>query len=118
MIFFSLNQTNCFFVFIFFGLLLGFIFYFFNLLFIKKFKKIYLKSIILCIFYSFYAIFFVFLKNFFNFGIFSFSILIAFLFGIFISKMFTQFLVEKIFIKCYNMFKNKHKDNYDKEFKN
>lgn len=117
MIFSSLNQVNCFLVFLFFGFIFGFILNLSNEIFFKKIKKNYIKTIFLTIFYGIFAIFFVFLKNFFNFGIFSFAILIAYLLGFLLSKKMIKILVEFFFLKCYNLLNKKNEDDHDKQLK-
>lgn len=102
MIFYSLNQLNCFLIFTFFGILFGIIYFILKTIYLNKIKKNYKKTIFLSIFYSIFSIFFVFLKNFYNFGIFSISLLFAFLIGYFLSKITIGNLVEFFQKKWYN----------------
>ena len=106
MIFSTLNQINIFIIFLFFGFLIGFIFNIFSTLFLQKYQKNYQKNIFFCIFSAFFVLFFTFLKNIFNFGIFSPALLFgygaSFLYSIKLLKNLVVFLQNKwytIFIK-------------------
>ena len=86
MIFFTLNQFNCFLIFIFFGIILNLIYNLFSILFLKNFQKK-LKIIIFdTIFYSFFNIFLIFLINFLNFGKPSFTLLTSSYLGFYLTK--------------------------------
>lgn len=121
MIFSTLNQVNVFLVFLFFGVVFGFLFHFVKLLYrssdkvnplnknktnkkiSKKFKKyieklliflkIFKKTIINTIFYLIFGIIFAFLINFFNFGNFSTVLLFTSILGFMWSYKSTKNLV-------------------------
>ena len=76
MIFQTQNHLNSFLIFVFSGIIFGFIFLICNLIFLLKFKKNIQKNIIISTFYLMFFIFFTFLINFFNFG--NFSLLLLF----------------------------------------
>ena len=99
MIFSTLNQFNCFLLFLFFGVLFGFLYQAFSVLFLKKYQKIFQKIIFEGIFYTFFAIFYVFFINFYNFGEFSLSLILAMILGylwiIMLSKKLVAFLQNK-----------------------
>ena len=103
MIFITLNQLNCFLIFIFLGCIFGFIFNLFNILFLKKYQKNFLKIIFDGIFYTFFAIFYVIFLNLFNFGQFNIVLILAIILGfIWVNKMLKN-LVAKIELKWYNV---------------
>ena len=82
MIFGTLNQLNCFILFLFCGIILGIIYSFFSILFLKKYQKIFQKIIFEGIFCTFFAIFYVFLINFYNFGKISYVLIFIYILGI------------------------------------
>lgn len=109
MIFSTLNQFNSFLIFIFAGLIFGFIFQFLNLLFLKNYQKFFLKIIFDTIFYSFFSIFLVFLLNIYNFGNFSLTLCLASIVGfVWFKKLFAN-LVALLETKWYNCLKLKFK---------
>ena len=111
MIFSTLNQFNCFVSFLFFGILVGLIYNLFCILFCKKYLNFYQKNIFFCIFSAFFIVFFTFLKNYFNFGIFSLSLFAFYFMGflwcckllknlvVFFSNKWYTLLKKHIFIK-------------------
>ena len=104
MIFSTINQFNCFLIFLFFGIIFNLIYNLFSILFLKKYQKK-LKIIIFdAIFYSFLSIFLIFLINFLNFGKLSFSILLAFILGFYLSNILTKKLVVFFQNKWYTIF--------------
>ncbi len=105
MIFITLNQLNCFLLFLFFGIILGFVYQIFSVIFLKNFQKIYLKSIFNGIFCAFFGIFYVFFINFYNFGKYPPALLFAFLLGIFWVKKLCAKSVVFLQNKWYNLFK-------------
>lgn len=112
MIFTSLNQLNIIFIFIFCGILIGFISSFVFIIFLKKHQKKLIKIIFDSIFYAFLSFFYVVLLNFLNFGKFSVSLLLSFIAGY---KWSTTLLNKSVVFferKCYNKFNNKMKSFY------
>ena len=99
MIFSTLNQLNCFLLFIFFGLIFGFFYNLAGILFLKKYQKIFQKIIFDSVFFGFFSIFYVFLINFYNFGIFSITLILGYLIGFLwiknLGKNLVVFLQEK-----------------------
>ncbi len=81
MIFSSFNHLDCFLVFLFFGIILGFLGSLLSLLFLKKYQKKFIIYIFDTVFFTFFAIFFVFLINIFNFGEFNIPLVITYLLG-------------------------------------
>lgn len=116
MIFATNNQLNCFILFIFFGLILGGIFQLLSIIFFKKYQKNWEKIVFESIFYTFFCIFFVILSNIFNFGLFSFALVLAYLIGFIWTNKLSAKLVGKIQNKWYNFLKGKAKN--EKERKN
>ena len=102
MIFSTLNQLNCFLLFIFFGLIFVFFYNFASILFLKKYQKIFQKIIFDSVFFSFFSIFYVFLINFYNFGIFSITLILGYLFGFLWLKNLSKNLVVFLQEKWYN----------------
>ena len=105
MIFSTLNQTNCFICFLFFGLLTGILFNLFLIIFFVKYLKKYQKNIFFCIFFAFFIIFFAILINIFNFGKFSITLFLAYIISHFWSRKLTTNLVVFFSNKCYNVIK-------------
>lgn len=105
MIFQTQNQLNCFFIFIFFGIITGIIFNISNLIFLKNYQKKLIKLILNTVFYSFFYIFFVFFINFFNFGNFSISLLLAYILGFTLSKRLSFKLIVLLKKKWYTIIK-------------
>ncbi len=103
MIFSTQNQFNCFLIFIFFGIILGVLFSIQNILFLRKNEKFIKKIILDCIFYMFFSIFFIILINFFNFGKFSLTLLLAFILGFETSKRLLLKTVVFLQNKWYNV---------------
>lgn len=94
MIFETQNQLYCFFIFLFFGIVLGIISIIYFLFTLLNFQKKLLKNIFLTVFYAIFSVFFVFFINFFNFGKFEVAPLIAYLIGfIWIKTLFKNLLV-------------------------
>jgi len=110
MIFQTQNQLNCIFIFIFFGIVLGFVLKIFNLIFLEKYQKKSIKIIINSIFYSIFNIFFIFLINFFNFGNFSLVLILCYIFGFAIIKNHTFKLVVFLEKKWYNFLQEQLKN--------
>ena len=104
MIFNTINQFNCFLIFLFFGIIFNLIYNLFSILIFKKYQKK-LKIIIFdTIFYGLLSIFLIFLINFLNFGKLSFSILLAFILGFISSNILTKNLVVFFQNKWYTIF--------------
>ncbi len=125
MIFSTLNQFNNFLIFIIFGLIFGLIRNIFYTIFlidknieIKQNKLKFLKICIFdTIFYGFFSVFFIFLLNFYNFGMFSFALLLAILIGYFWQNFLTKKLFAKLFKMWYNVvnkFKRKQNETTNK----
>lgn len=120
MIFSTFNQLNCFLIFIFFGALFGCFANVIFVIFLKEYQKNALKIIFDAIFYSFFAILFIFLINIFNFGKYSFVLLIAIILGFLFIQEVSKNLVVFLQNKWYNLLKKiklKRKDER-KQFKN
>lgn len=104
MIFLSLNQLNCFLIFLFYGIISCFIYKIFCILFLKNYQKK-LKFIVFdAIFYTFLMIFLIFLINFLNFGKLSLALIFAFIIGFYSFKTLTKNLVVFLQNKWYNIF--------------
>ena len=121
MIFNTINQFNCFLIFLFFGIIFNLIYNLFSILILKKYQKK-LKIIIFdAIFYSFLSIFLIFLINFLNFGKLSFSILFAFVLGFYLSNILTKklvvFLIEKWYTAYNKIFPKGERHNASKSKK-
>ena len=110
MIFSTLNQLNCLLIFIFYGIVLGLIFSFFDILFLRKNEKLIKKTIICCNLSAIFIIFFSFLENIFNLGKFSLSLFIGFSLGFFWIKKLVFNLVVFLQNKWYNVFKSIQKE--------
>ena len=108
MIFSTNNQLSIFFVFLFWGFVFGIILQIFSIALIKKYLKIYQKIIFDSIFYSFLAIFFVILLNFYNFGRLSYVLIISYILAIFLINKLSNNLVDFISLKWYNFLKAKY----------
>lgn len=104
MIFNTLNQFNCFLIFLFFGIISNLIYSLFSILFLKNYQKKIKIIIFDTIFYSFLMIFLIFLINFLNFGKLSFSILLAFICGFLSLKILTKNLVVFLENKWYTTY--------------
>ena len=102
MIFFSFKQVHIALFYFFIGLICGLILQLFEIVLFKKMQKIPIKIIFDTILYGFLCIFYVFLNNFLNFGIFSFIPIIMFLFGILTIKYQTGKIVEFFETVWYN----------------
>ena len=121
MIFSTLNQFNNFLIFIIFGLIRNI---FYTIFLIEKnieIKQNKLKFLKICIFdtifYGFFSVFFIFLLNFYNFGMFSFALLLAILIGYFWQNFLTKKLFAKLFKMWYNIvnkFKRKQNETTNK----
>lgn len=107
MIFSTLNQINCFILFLFFGFIFGIFFQIFSVLFLKKYQKIFQKIVFEGIFYTIFLTFLVFLLNFYNFGQFSLTLLAGYILGFLWLKKLTNNLVVFLENKWYN---NIHKE--------
>ena len=118
MIFSTLNQLNCVFVFLFFGLICGIFFIFFSIVFLLKYQKKYQKNIFFCIFSAIFIIFFAILQNIFNLGKFSLTLFCAYLIAfIWTNKLFKNlvvFLQNKWYTTVNKIFKLKRKTNESK----
>ncbi len=117
MIFSTFNQLNCFLLFLFFGIVFGFIIQILFLVVLKKYQKNYLKIIFDGIFYSIFAIVYVILLNFYNFGEFSISLIFAYIIGF----LWIKYVTKKIFAilenKWYTICKSKQKKEKTKHAK-
>lgn len=107
MIFSTLNQLNCFILFLFCGIILGIFYLIFSILFLKKYQKIFQKIIFEGIFCTFVSIFYVFLINFFNFGKISYVLIIGYILGFLWIKKVLQNLVVFLTNKWYNYINSK-----------
>lgn len=114
MIFSTLNQLNCFLIFLFYGITSGIFISIFFVIFLIKQGKILKKIIFEAIFYSFHAIHFNFLINLYNLGKFSLVLLLGFILGLLWAestcKKLVVFLSEKWYnyIKARKLIKQKH----------
>lgn len=120
MIFSTLNQLNCFLIFIFFGIIFGVIANIFFIVFLKKYQKNIIKVVFDAIFYSIFAILFVFLINIFNLGNFSLTLLSALILGFFITQKVCGNLVVFFQNKWYNILTKlkSRRENEKKQSKN
>ena len=116
MIFFSLKQFNITLLYFFIGLICGLVLQLFEIIFLRKMQKIPIKIIFDTILYGFLCIFYVFLNNFLNFGIFSFIPIIMFVFGILTIKHQDKKIVEFFETVWYNKI-NKTLISVKKRFK-
>ena len=103
MIFSTINQANCFLCFIFFGIICALISKIFFVLFLKNFKKLPIKLLFECIFYTISALFFDFLLVYLNFGRFSISLLLAFVGGCLWFNLISKNLVVFFETKWYTL---------------
>lgn len=115
---------NCFLLFLFSGIILGLISQMFFTLTLKKYQKIYLKIIFDAIFYTFFSIIFCFLINFFNFGQYSFALILAYVLGYIWIKNIDKNLIVFLETKWYNItskiiihLKLKHKEKHGRKQK-
>lgn len=111
MIFSTQAQLNNVLIFIFCGILIGFIYCFFKSIFYAKYQKIFIKNIILCIFYAFFCIFLIILLNFFNFGKFSIVLTSAYYLGF----LWVSQLLKKSVVIFGNLWYNTFKKNITKK---
>ena len=114
MIFVTNNQFNCFLLFLFFGIICGLIYQFFCVVFLKKYQKIFVKTIFDGIFCTFFCIFYVFLINFYNFGKFPLALLVAFVVGfLWIKKLLFKSVVffQNKWYTCIKRLKKNEKSN-------
>lgn len=125
MIFSTTSQLNIFLIFVFYGIIAGFISSFISIIFLKNYQKKLIKSLFLVAFYSFFSIIFVFLINFFNFGKFSIVLLSAFILGFALTKSLFKKLVVilqnswyNILIRRLNKVLNRFKKTKEKQKKN
>ena len=102
MIFQTQNQTHCFFIFLFFGIICSIIYFVFNFVFLIKFQKKLIKNIFFTIFYCFFSVFFVFLINFFNFGKFNLTLILPYIIGFIWLKILLKKLLVIFQNKWYN----------------
>ena len=102
MIFSTINQLNCFILFLFFGIIFGIIYLIFSVLFLKKYQKIFQKIIFEGIFYTFFSIFYVFLINFYNFGKFS----LVLIFGCVLGFLWIKFMLKNLVVFFENLWYN------------
>ena len=117
MIFSTLNQLNCFILFLFCGLIFGIFYLIFSVLFLKKYQKIFQKIIFEGIFYTFFAIFYVFFINFYNFGKISLVLIFAYILGFLWTNKLGKNLVVNLENKWYNHLKSKRDNNGRKHTK-
>lgn len=116
MIFSTVNHIYCIISFLFLGIIFELFFDAFSILFFRKYLKISKKIIFDTIFYSIFAIFFIIFLNLFNFGKFSFVLLIACVLGFYLVRIVIFNLVDFLSLKWYTYLKNKL-DNYKLERK-
>lgn len=102
MIFKTNLQLNCFLIFLFFGIIIGFISNCYDLIFLKNYQKKLKKIVFDCIFYVFFSIFYVFLINYFNFGHYSIALILSYIFGFWIAKTLLRKTVVILQSKWYN----------------
>ncbi len=103
MIFSSFNHVNCFLVFLFFGIILGFIDNIISIVFLKNYQKKFVIPIFDTVFYTFFSILFVILLNIFNFGEFSLVLVLAYVLGFYWIKKQLKNLVAFLQTKWYNV---------------
>jgi len=103
MIFSTNHQVNCFLIFVFLGIIFSIFYNCINILFFKNFTKNYKKIIKNSVFYSIFSIFFVILLNFFNFGLFSISLLLA----TFAGYVWTNLTIKKLVVFLQTLWYNK-----------
>ena len=120
MIYLTTNQLNCFLIFLCAGFLISFIYNLISIIFCLNFGKILKKIIINSVFYSIFAIIFVFLINFFNFGKFSISLLAGLILGFLWLNKLVNILVVFLQNKWYtilNYKKRKVKPKHESKLK-
>ena len=118
MIFSTLNQLNCLFIFLFGGIVLCLMFSFLNILFLRKNEKIIKKTIFNCAFSAIFIICFSFLENIFNLGKFSFPLFLSFSLGFFWFKKLVFNLVVFLQNKWYTIiYKDKRNIKFCKQKK-
>ena len=105
MIFNTLSQLNLLIIFLFFGLICGFISIIYFAITLKNHNKNLINIILNCIFYAFLSVFYAFLINFFNFGIFSLTLVLTFSIGFVWSKKLLNKLLVILEKKCYTLYK-------------
>ena len=105
MIFNTLSQLNLVVIFLFFGLICGFISIFYFAITSKNYNKNLINLIFNCIFYAFLSVFYVFLLIFFNFGKFSLILFAAFSLGFIWTKKLLNKLLVILEKKCYTTYK-------------
>ena len=103
MIFSSFNHVNCFLVFLFFGIILGFIDSLISIIFLKNYQKKFIIPIFDTVFYTLFLIIFVILLNIFNFGEFSLVLVLAYVLGFYWIKKQLKNLVAFLQTKWYNV---------------
>lgn len=104
MIFLTQIQLNSVLIFLFYGIICGLAFSFFQAIMLRKYQKKIIKFIFDIVFYAFLSIFYVFLINFYNLGKFSFVLLLCFISSISITKYVLKNLLVILEKKCYNIF--------------
>lgn len=117
MIFSSVNQLNCFLIFLFFGFVFALFFNLFFIVFCLNFSKNYKKIIFKSVFYSIFSIIFIFFINFFNFGKISLSLIFASIFGFWWMNKLLNNLVVFLSFKWYNVVKLKKENKQQNESK-
>lgn len=109
MIFATVNQLNCFLIFLSLGIIFCLIYNLIKIIFCLNFSKNIKKNIINCVFFSIFAIFFVIFINFFNFGSLSFTLIFACLLGWIVFEMLVKKSVVFLQTKWYNVLNLKHR---------
>jgi len=113
MIFSTLNQHACFFIFLFFGAIIGFIYSILKIIFLPKNNKNLIKNILNCIFFTIFSLFFVIILNFFNFGKLSCTLIVSYFLSFFaivkLNKNLVVFLQNKWYNVISKLFKRKVK---------
>ena len=109
MIFYSFNQLNNVLIFLFCGIILGFIYNTVEIIFLINYQKKIKYIVFNSIFYVFFALFFIFLINIFNFGLLSFSLLASIILGFLWFKAVSKKLVVFLKNKCYTLFNKNSK---------
>lgn len=103
MIFSTQNQVYCFLIFLFFGIVLGFIYSIYKTIFLLNFQKIISKNIFFTIFYAIFIVFFNILINFFNFGKTHIALLIVYILGFSLIKRLLKNLLVFLENKWYTI---------------
>ncbi len=117
MIFSTINQLNCFLIFLVFGFLCAIIYNLFFIIFCINFSKDFKKIIFQSIIFSTFSIFFVFLLNYFNFGKISIALFLAFVVGFFWFNKLAKNLVVFLSLKWYTILKSSKRKNTTNESK-